>query len=150
VSHGYKKIRTFEGIYKRLAVRPDRSRILCGDFNSPRLERSDGTVITWGKVIRNGEQIIGNDPNDPWSQGEQSVITGLARYDLPDTFRLLNGYFIQERSWVRRIWGKEHGRRFDHIFASPSLNSDTCQYRQEYRERGLSDHAPIEACFAPD
>jgi exonuclease III len=150
VSHGWKKIDTFNGIHKRLAVPPTRPRILCGDFNSPRLERSDGTVITWGKAIRQGGQIIGNDPNDHWSQGEQSVITGLARYDLPDIFRLLNGYSIQEQSWVRQIWGKEHGRRFDHIFASCDLKPQICHYLHEYRKRGLSDHSPIEADFTPD
>lgn len=34
-SNGWKKIETFEGIYKALAVESEIPRILCGDFNSP-------------------------------------------------------------------------------------------------------------------
>jgi exonuclease III len=150
VSHGWIKIETFEGIYKRLAVLTNRPRILCGDFNSPQIERPDGRVITFGNVIRQSGEIIGNSADDRWAQGEQGVITGLARYDLPDIFRLLNGYNVQEWSWARQIWGKQHGRRFDHIFASPGLKPVTCHYLHGYREQGLSDHSPIEACFMPD
>ena len=40
-----KKIETFEGIFARLATPSIRSRILCGDFNSPRHETVDGQLI---------------------------------------------------------------------------------------------------------
>jgi endonuclease/exonuclease/phosphatase family metal-dependent hydrolase len=41
------------------------------------------------------------------------------------------------------------GRRFDHVFASTSLNPLSCTYLQKFRESGLSDHAALEAVFLP-
>ena len=148
-SHGWIKIETFEGIYKRLACVSRLPRILCGDFNSPKMERGDGTIITFGQRIGADGEVV-NEGDGRWARGEQSVITGLARYDLPDVYRLLNGYQVQEWSWVRHVWGRRHGGRFDHVFASRSLNPMECRYLHSSREEGLSDHAPIEVCFAPE
>jgi endonuclease/exonuclease/phosphatase family metal-dependent hydrolase len=42
------------------------------------------------------------------------------------------------------------GLRFDHIFASHLLEVVECEYLHDLREvQKLSDHAPIEALFAP-
>lgn len=41
-SHKWLKIETFEGIFKRLARHSEFPRILCGDFNSPQAEKTDG------------------------------------------------------------------------------------------------------------
>ena len=52
-------------------------------------------------------------------------------------------YYIYNR-------GKRIGRRFDHIFASHLLEVVECEYLHDLREvQKLSDHAPIEALFAP-
>jgi exonuclease III len=45
-SNGWTKIRTFEGIFARLATESKHPRILCRDFNSPREEMDDGRTIT--------------------------------------------------------------------------------------------------------
>ena len=154
-SNGWIKIETFEGIYQGLAqtnaVHP---RILCGDFNSPKEEDADGTVVAWGQRRgKNGELINARtrrgQPGDRWPEGERSVLLGLADFDLADVFRTLHGYEQEAFSWVLRRNTKEFGRRFDHIFASASLGPRRCEYIHEWREAGLSDHSAIEAAFVP-
>lgn len=138
VAHGYIKVETFEGIHERLCRPTERPRVLCGDFNSPKSERDDDTVVPFG----------GNDRR--WSAAELSVIRGLVEHDLPDVFRLLHGYRKREVSWVMKRKGKLYGRRFDHVFASRRLRPDACGYLHPLRELGLSDHSPIDACFDPE
>ena len=138
VSHGTTKVETFEGIYERLSQKGDYPRILCGDFNSPKKELTDGTTIPFGAK------------NERWKEAELSVIRGLDRHDLKDVYRSLHGFEKQEMSWVMWNRGKKHGRRFDHIFASRRLSAIACAYLHSLREQGLSDHAPIEACFEPE
>ena len=148
-SHGWLKIDTFEGIFKFLA-RPsyDYPRILCGDFNSPQAETRSGEVITWGQDIFKDGQVKFSDKKGRWDAGERSVIQGLAEYNLYDIFRLLNGYESQEFSWLLRRKGKIIARRrFDHIFASKTLNPITCNYIHSFREELLSDHSAIGATF---
>jgi hypothetical protein len=41
------------------------------------------------------------------------------------------------------------GRRFDRVFASTALNARGCRYLHEFRQKGLSDHSPIEVDFNP-
>jgi exonuclease III len=137
VSHGYIKVETFEGIHERLSRPSGRSRILCGDFNSPQSEREDGTTIPFGSG------------NARWSSAELSVVRGLAEHDLTDVFRMLHGFHKQEMSWVMKRKGKTYGRHFDHVFASRSLLPVGCGYLHPLREQGLSDHSPIEARFDP-
>jgi endonuclease/exonuclease/phosphatase family metal-dependent hydrolase len=128
------KVETFEGISRRLARESERPRILCGDFNSPMEERADGTVIPWGGKKQ--------------AAAELRVIRGLAEFDLADVYRSLHGYGRTEFSWYWKVRGI--GRRFDHVFASRSLNAVACVYLHSFRETGLSDHSPIEVDFAPN
>lgn len=137
VSHEWIKIETFEGIYERLSRPCDSPRVLCGDFNSPKVERADGTTVPFG----NG--------NARWSSAELNVVRGLAQHDLPDVFRLLHGFDKTEVSWVMKRKGKSYGRRFDHVFAARGLRPLTCGYLHTLREQGLSDHSPVEARFDP-
>jgi exonuclease III len=153
-SHGWLKIETFEGIYKFLARKNNKyPRILCGDFNSPQAETLTGEVITWGQKIRKDGQVKlikrkKGGRGDVWDAGERNIILGLAEYDLHDMFRYLNGYESQEFSWLFRRKGKIISRRrFDHIFASKTLNLDTCCYIHSFREKLLSDHSAIEVTF---
>jgi Endonuclease/Exonuclease/phosphatase family len=46
-SNGWRKIETLEGIYRRLACPSVAPRILCGDFNTPQEEMTDGRLISW-------------------------------------------------------------------------------------------------------
>lgn len=150
-SHGWLKIDTFDGIYNYLARNNKYTRILCGDFNSPQDETIEGQVVTWGqKILKNGQVKIANRfrRGDAWDRGERKVIEGLAEYDLPDMFRLLNGYETNEFSWILIRKGKVIAeRRFDHIFASKKLNPKECHYLHSFRENRLSDHSAIEGIF---
>lgn len=147
-SNGWTKIEIFEGIYDFLAVESTRTRILCGDFNSPQLELEDGRTVLWGQKLKANGEII-NTIKPRWSEGERSVIRGLAEYDLPDVYRLLNGCGVEDYSWIVKRKGQVVSRRrFDHIFASPSLNPVSCCYLHELRTRSLSDHSAVEADFS--
>jgi exonuclease III len=150
VSNGWKKIEMFEHLYQQLARGCELPRILCGDFNSPQAETPEGRLITWGERIgKNGEITIARG-DERWDAGERSVLKGLAEHDLPDVFRGVNGYGVEAYSWFSKRNGEwVSKRRFDHIFASERLNQISCEYLMEGIERGLSDHAAIEAVFEP-
>jgi len=132
---GEEKIEMFEGIYDRLAIEdPPDYRFLCGDFNSPESESSDGKTNVWGS-------------DDRWVEAERSVIVGLAEHDLADAYRTVNGYGDDEYSFVTKNQGSEWRRRFDHIFASDKLNATSAEYLHQYDDH--SDHTPLEVVFTP-
>lgn len=113
----------------------------------PQDEFGDGRILTWRQtVLKSGKIKV---TRERWDKGERCVIEGLAKYDLKDVYRLLNGYEIREYSWYTNNKGNFRGRRFDHIFASEKLNPVSCNYHPILRENKLSDHAPIEAIFNP-
>jgi exonuclease III len=151
-SNGWIKIYTLEGIHQRLAHPSDIPRILCGDFNSPQLETTDGRVVVWGERVLNKGKIktrqhIRGASGQRWVDGERNVIEGLTKFDLTDIFRQLNGYHAQDFSWYVNHGRKSTGRRFDHIFASLQLRPTRCHYLHEFRNHALSDHSAIEAWF---
>jgi exonuclease III len=156
-SNGYRKVEHFEGLYRYLSRTwsPNgRPRVLCGDFNSPREEKEDGTVLTWGQA-HNGN--LEKDRGQRWDAAERSVILGLKAFDLVDVYRREQGYAPEANavSWVparrkdSRLTPEQHdqefGRRFDHIFIPPEFSVNDCAYREEWRkgESRLSDHAAI-------
>lgn len=155
-SNGWIKIEMLEGIFARLACESQRPRLLCGDFNTPQEEMLDGTIVTWGQWKLPDGRVAGDgtwrdphgreDTNARWDMGERNVLEGLSRYDLQDVYRLLHGYARQDFShYVHR----KIGRRFDHVFASRSLNAVNSEYLHSFREGELSDHSPIEVIFEP-
>ena len=115
-------------------MKSDIPRVLCGDFNSPKEELPTGEIIPW------------RNTDERWANGELSVISGLAEFGLDDVYRKLHRYPPDSFSWYAR---DGTGRRFDHIFASPSLRPNECDYIQRWRLDGLSDHSAIEAVFTP-
>lgn len=160
-SNGYRKVEHFEGLYRYLsrAWSPrGRPRILCGDFNSPRKEEKDGTVLTWGQRAT-GELI--RDRGQRWDAAERSVILGLKAFELEDVYRRLHGYGRTPNpiSWVPRQpkdstrtpeeHDREFGRRFDHIFAPPQFPLIGSGYIETWRagKHRLSDHAAVWAAF---
>jgi exonuclease III len=146
--HGERKIETLKWIYKALSKKSRVPRILCGDFNTPREELKDGTVVTWGQRRRtDGTVVIRSDRGPGWDEAERDILTGLARWDLPDVYRLLHGYGTRDFSWYWVGKEKRIGRRFDHVFASSALNPVECSYLHAFRKNGLSDHSPIEVIF---
>jgi exonuclease III len=147
----WKKVQTFEGLYEYLACVVPHPRILCGDLNTPQAERADGEIITWGQDIVEGKAVIWDkwhgDSGARWDRAERSILAGLAAHDLPDVYRQLHGYgpAAQAYSYIK----KGDKMRYDHIFASRSLNATSCEYLLEPLNQRLSDHAPVEALFAP-
>jgi hypothetical protein len=76
------------------------------------------------------------------------VVLALSEHDLPDVFRVVNGYTATDASWVARRGGQSWGRRYDHIFASRRLAPTACRYLRAWRQQRLSDQSAIEADFA--
>lgn len=142
-SNGIVKAETCEALFAELARPGTRHRILCGDLNTPRYESEEGAVETFAS----------NHPEDAerWDAAERSLLLGLAEWDLPDVFRLLNGYGRRDVSWVFHTRArKKHAHRLDHVLASATLNPVYCDYIHEWREARLSDHSAMEAIFEPE
>jgi len=135
--HGERKLQTFDVIYDTLAIDTDVLRVLCGDFNSPKEEESNGTVHCHSKV------------GDDWYMREWMVMAGLAYFGLADVFRDCNGWDVEAWSHAKPEYG-DWKRRFDHIFAAEGLGQRGCRYHTDWIGMGLSDHAPIEADFDHD
>jgi exonuclease III len=152
-SNGWKKIETLEGLYAGLAMASKGPRILCGDFNTPQFERPNRHIITWGQYVRDDGRVVlcrrrRGGTGRRWDEGERNILEGLARFDLADVYRMLHGYECEDFSWYTKRHGVVRGRRFDHVFASASLEPLCCIYIHALREAGLSDHSPIEVVFA--
>jgi exodeoxyribonuclease III len=141
-SNGLVKVETCEAIFERLSRPAERHRVLCGDFNTPRLETEHGEVETFAS----------NHPDVEarWDAAERSILTGLADWDLRDVFRGLNGYDRRDVSWVMHTrHRRKAAHRLDHVLASASLRAIQCDYVHGWREAGLSDHSALEAVFDP-
>ena len=141
-SAGLLKVETCEAIHFALARPTERHRILCGDFNAPRMETAEGEVITF--AAHHPESLA------RWDAAERSILTGLAEWDLVDVFRALHGYERQDASWVFHTRNRrKSAHRLDHILASKRLGPVWCDYHHGWRESGLSDHSAIEGVFEP-
>lgn len=147
-SNGWVKIEIFEKLYSDLARAQPVRFVLCGDFNSPKVELPNGAQVTWGhKVSESGavttKARIRGGSGLRWAQAELSVVGGMRALDARDVFRDLNGYHARDASFCLKRNGKEFPRRFDHIFASNGIQFSRCYYRHEARTLGLSDHSMI-------
>jgi exonuclease III len=130
------KVATLDGVFERLARDTELPRILCGDFNSPKEEYADGRIIPFGSM------------RTPQPESELRILKDLERFDLFDVYRQLHGYSATDSSWYWSGHGRKIGRRFDHVFASRSLNATSCHYMHTFREDRLSDHSAIEVTFS--
>ena len=131
------KPQTCEALTAGLATGADR-RILCGDFNSPRREHADGTLITFAA---DSKGRLRPDRGTAWDDAERRLVEGPG--DMYDAFRALHGPAHTELSW--RYPGNVGGYRIDHLMLSPALTCTSFAYRHDWREAGLSDHAAIDA-----
>jgi exonuclease III len=142
-SNGWIKIETLEAIKTGLAGAPPGPRVVCGDFNTPRRELPDGTVLSFARDSRGKLRA---ERGLRWDEGELGVVPGLGELGYSDAFRSLHGYERREPSWTwRRRAGHDGGWRLDHIFASPELRPVECRYHHDWRDAGLSDHSALEA-----
>lgn len=133
-SWGDEKIKIFEFVYDRLTGAGEKTRILAGDFNTPDAELSDGQAVPFG---------YDKDPEirQRWVNAELNILKGLGHLGMIDVFRAQHGYGELDRkdtSW--------RSKRFDHIFASESLEPERCFYDHDGTD--CSDHAPVVADFA--
>ena len=65
-SKGFVKVETCEAIFERLARPCDRHRVLCGDFNTPQLETTEGELITF--ALNHPEHL------ERWDAAERSLL----------------------------------------------------------------------------
>lgn len=152
-SHGWFKIDVFEAIYNALAKPSTGHRVLTGDFNAPQAELENGDVICSARRLSKDGQwrlkkVHRGHSAHRWEQGELSVLAGLREFDLLDAFRRVHGYHKSAFSIAMKHRDTITKRRYDHVFSSESLQPTSCDYLHDFRERGLSDHAPLEAVFA--
>lgn len=140
--NGMVKAETLEALYGRLARPCTRHRVLCGDFNLPQFETTEGEIITF--AADHSEQI------ERWDAAERCLLEGLREWDLRDCFRQLNGWERRDVSWVFHTRAaRKAAHRLDHILASAEMRVRACDYHHEWREAGLSDHSGMYAVFDP-
>jgi exonuclease III len=113
-------------------------RVLCGDLNTPRREKPDGTVISFA---RDTHERLRPERGERWDSAELGVVPGLRELGFADAFRTVHGYASKEPSWV---WQHGGGWRLDHVFAA-GLEVETAVYHHGWRDDGLSDHSALEA-----
>ena len=156
-SNGWMKIDHLWGV--RVGLEPPRPRpaVLCGDFNTPWLERQ-GALITAAQD-ENGQlrsrprsRRAKYSPERPWNAaawdaGERAVLEGLPRdCGMADVF-LSSRCEDAPETWTHKRNPNAHGRRLDHVFASSELKPVLFRHIHSWRHRGLSDHSAIEAGF---
>ena len=146
----WKKIETLEGIYKRLAVKTDTKRILCGDFNTPQDELVKYGAVTFAQKINKigipklKESFRGGS-GKRWNEGERKILEGLKKYNLIDVYRHIHPIPKKAYSFQFVRKGKVVSqRRFDHFFSSKELNPKSAEYIHQLRKDKLSDHSPLE------
>lgn len=138
---GLVKVHAFEAIRRRVDENPGTPTILCGDFNAPWSESADGPVIEFGGKTPNEDQ-------KRWNEAERRLIVNPQLRDVYRDVHDATDDFPVSYLTGRRAPYTPH--RYDYIFASPELVTESCSYLSEWLERDeakwrLSDHAPVEA-----
>jgi exonuclease III len=151
-SNGWNKIKMLESVLGLVATPSAGPRLLCGDFNVPKLELPDGRVVTAAEHVADGLEPrlrirFRGDDGRRWDLVERTLMQGGAGRELIDAYRFLHGYGREEFSWYLKRGPLRSGRRFDHVFCSPDLKIVRCEYLHEMRVQGLSDHSALELDF---
>ncbi|MGI9081495.1 MAG: endonuclease/exonuclease/phosphatase family protein [Thermoleophilaceae bacterium] len=131
---GVIKMHAFEAIRRRVDQSPDRPRILCGDFKAPHAEDDEGLEVWTAGHPRLREE---------WEAAERGVLEHPVLRDVYREQHEPGTPFAV--SYLTR--GTPH--RYDHIQASPELESAGCRYVSDWLTQKLSDHAAVEAELAP-
>jgi exonuclease III len=138
---GEVKVLTLEAVFSYLALADAGQRVVVGDFNTPQYESREGVVHSFARTRSGRIRPAYGERHDA---AEVGMVTGLGDYGYVDAFRVLHGYSRRDRSWVY-----PHGKmgyRLDHILVS-GWEVEACEYRHDWRERGLSDHAAMWAAL---
>jgi exonuclease III len=134
---GAVKVLTLEAAFAHLAPPSDTPRVVVGDFNTPAYESREGEVRTFART-RSGR--LRPDYGERHDRAELALITGLAEHGYADAFRVLHGYGRRDRSWLYP--NGKMGYRLDHIVVR-GLKVRACEYRHDWRDARLSDHAAM-------
>jgi endonuclease/exonuclease/phosphatase family metal-dependent hydrolase len=128
------KVETQEGVASHVRSRTGPT-ILLGDFNAPKDELLDGTVVPFTRPsnIRGLEAELG------------LTVARLGASGFMDAFRATNGYERRDARWFWKNRGRTGGFRLDHVFVGGGLRPTSCWYEHRLRKAGMSDHAPIVA-----
>ena len=131
---GLIKVHALQAIRRRVDESPERPLVLCGDFMTPRAEDEDG-MRTWAGTHASYD--------DEWDAAERSI---LEHPVLRDVYRERHqpGTPFPVSKYTRGT-----GHRYDHIYASPELETVSCAYLRQWLSEKLSDHAPVEAELRP-
>ena len=141
VSRGLIKVHAFEAIRRRMDADTHIPRVLCGDFNAPVEEDADGPISQSSGPWSESDQ-------ERWKLAEKRIVDSI---DMRDVYRDVHerGLPLPFSHFTGHVDGGT-GHRYDHIFASPEIRTESCAYLSEWLEgddlnRPLSDHAPVEA-----
>jgi exonuclease III len=134
---GAVKVLTLEAVFAHLAPPSDEPRIVAGDFNTPAYESREGEVRTFART-RTGR--LRPDYGERHDRAELALVTGLLDHGYVDAFRVLHGYSRRDRSWLYP--NGKMGYRLDHIVVR-GLTVRACEYRHDWRDARLSDHAAM-------
>ncbi|HEY0631879.1 MAG TPA: endonuclease/exonuclease/phosphatase family protein [Thermoleophilaceae bacterium] len=134
---GAVKVLTLEAVFAHLAPPSETPRVVVGDFNTPAYESREGEVRTFART-RTGR--LRPDYGERHDRAELALVTGLLEHGYVDAFRVLHGYGRRDRSWLYP--NGKMGYRLDHIVVR-GLEVQACEYRHDWREARLSDHAAM-------
>lgn len=127
---GLIKVHALQAIRRRVDESSDRPLVLCGDFMTPRSEDENG-VTTWAGTHAKY--------NEEWKDAELAI---LEHPVLRDVYRE-----VHEPGTPFAVSKDTRGtpHRYDHIYASPQLETVSCVYLGDWLTEKLSEHAPVEA-----
>jgi endonuclease/exonuclease/phosphatase family metal-dependent hydrolase len=141
VSRGLIKVHAFEAIRRRMDADTRIARVLCGDFNAPVEEDTDGPISQSSGPWSESDQ-------ERWKLAEKRIVRSL---DMRDVYRDVHelGLPFPSSHFTGRL-NRPEGHRYDHIFASPETHTESCACLSEWLEGNdvdgpLSDHAPVQA-----
>lgn len=132
---GAVKVLTLEAAFSYLAPPSEEPRIVVGDFNTPAYESREGEVRTFARTRTGRLRPAYGERHD---RAELALVTGLLEHGYVDAFRVLHGYERRDRSWLYP--NGKMGYRLDHIVVR-GLDVQACEYRHDWRDARLSDHA---------
>ena len=141
VSRGLIKAQAFEAIRLRIDTDTQNARVLCGDFNAPVRENVAGP-------ISEGSGPWTEPEIERWKLAEKRVVDNP---EMRDVYRDVHarGLVFPVSHFTGRI-ERPTAHRYDHVFASSDMQTESCVYLSHWLERTeadgrLSDHAPVEA-----
>jgi exonuclease III len=132
---GAVKVLTLEAVFAHLAPPSASPRVVVGDFNTPAYESREGEVRTFARTRGGRLRPAYGERHD---RAELALVTGLLEHGYVDAFRVVHGYGRRDRSWLYP--NGKMGYRLDHIVVR-GLPVRRCEYRHDWREARLSDHA---------